>query len=352
MTLKTFLENPAAWLDGKGPAAEIVISSRLRLARNIVRMPFTCWAKEKYLREIISLIKDAIKNNAFLPNATIVDLEQADSLIRQFLVERHLISPEHAKSKIASVVIGDKESVNIMVNEEDHLRIQTFSSGLQLNAAWDVISKIDDRMSEKIEYAFSSEWGYLTACPTNVGTGLRASVMIHLPALSITKQIGKILQAVSHLGLAIRGLYGEGTESSGNLFQISNQVTLGRQEEEILDNVEKITQKIIHEEQSAREQILKQSRVQIEDRVYRAMALLCSARIISAQEVMELLSAVRLGVGLNLLNIPIKILNELLISVQPAHIQILVEDQQSPIEKDMVRARVVQKKIMEGMKNV
>lgn len=352
MTLKTFLDNPAAWLDGKGPSSEMVVSSRIRLARNIARMPFTCWAKEKYLREIIPQVKAAVKNNPSLSNATIIDLEQSDTLLRQFLMERHLISPEHAKGKIVSVVIGNGETVNIMINEEDHLRIQTFSSGLQLNAAWDIINQIDDKMSEKLEYAFSPEWGYLTACPTNVGTGLRASVMIHLPALSITKQIGKILQAVSHLGLAIRGLYGEGTESFGNLFQISNQVTLGRQEEEILDNVEKTTQKIIHEEQSAREQILKQSRVQIEDQVYRAMAILCAARIISVQEVMELLSAVRLGVGLNMLNIPIKILNELLISVQPAHIQVLVEDQQSPIEKDMVRAQVVQKKMMEGMKNV
>ncbi|MFH1860944.1 MAG: protein arginine kinase [bacterium] len=352
MTLKTFLENPAAWLDGSGPLSEIVISSRIRLARNIARLPFTCWAKDKYLKEVITQVKSAVKNNPFLSNSVILDMENTDSMIRQFLVERHLISPEHAKGKIGAVVIGDKEMVNIMINEEDHLRIQTFSSGLQLSSTWNTINQIDDKMSEKLEYAFSLEWGYLTACPTNVGTGMRASVMIHLPALSITKQIGKILHAVSHLGLAIRGIHGEGSESSGNLFQISNQVTLGRQEEEILDNVEKITQKIIHEEQAAREQILKQSRIQIEDQVYRAMAILCASRIISFQESMELLSAVRLGVGINMISIPVKVLNELLISVQPAHIQILVQDQQSPIEKDVVRASVIQKKMMDGMKNV
>ncbi|MBU0700544.1 protein arginine kinase [bacterium] len=352
MTLKTFLENPAAWLDGSGPLSEIVISSRIRLARNIARLPFTCWAKDKYLKEVTTQVKSAVKNNPFLLNSVILDMENTDSMIRQFLVERHLISPEHAKGKIGAVVIGDKELVNIMINEEDHLRIQTFSSGLQLSSTWNTINQIDDKMSEKLEYAFSPEWGYLTACPTNVGTGMRASVMIHLPALSITKQIGKILHAVSHLGLAIRGIHGEGSESSGNLFQISNQVTLGRQEEEILDNVEKITQKIIHEEQAAREQILKQSRIQIEDQVYRAMAILCASRIISFQESMELLSAIRLGVGINMISIPVKILNELLISVQPAHIQILVQDQQSPIEKDVIRASVIQKKMMEGMKNV
>ncbi|MBI4778557.1 protein arginine kinase [Candidatus Desantisbacteria bacterium] len=352
MTLKTFLENHAAWLDGSGPLSEIVISSRIRLARNIARLPFTCWAKDKYLKEVVTQVKSAIKDNPFLLNSKIIDMENADSLVRQFLVERHLISPEHAKGKVGAVIIGDKELVNIMVNEEDHLRIQTFSSGLQLNATWNTINQIDDKMSEKLEYAFSSEWGYLTACPTNVGTGMRASVMVHLPALSITKQIDKILRAVSQLGLAIRGLHGEGSESCGNLFQISNQVTLGRQEEEILDNVEKITQRIIHEEQSAREQLLKQSRIQVEDQVYRAMAALCAAKIISSGEVMDLLSAVRLGVGLKMINIPIRILNELLIAVQPAHIQILVQDPQSAVERDVVRAMVVQKKMMEGMKNV
>ena len=352
MTLKTFLENPAAWLDGSGPLSEIVISSRIRLARNIAKLPFTCWAKDKYLREVITQVKAAAVTNPFLLNSTSIDMENADSLLRQFLVERHLISLEHAKGKIGVVIVGDKELVNIMVNEEDHLRIQAFSSGLQLSSTWNVINQIDDKMSEKLEYAFSPEWGYLTACPTNVGTGMRASVMIHLPALNITKQIDKILRAVSHLGLAIRGLHGEGSESSGNLFQISNQVTLGRQEEEIIDNVEKITQKIIREEQAAREQILKQSRTQLEDQVFRAMAVLCAAKLISSQEVMDLLSAVRLGVGLNMINIPIKILNELLIAVQPVHIQILAQNQQSAIERDVVRARVVQKKMMEGMKNV
>lgn len=345
MNLKTFIEQPAAWLDGSGLEADIVISSRVRLARNLVGIPFTYWAKDEFLREVVSQVKQAVKNNPFLTNAITVDLERLDSLIRQFLVERHLISPEHARCRIGSVIIGDKEMVNIMVNEEDHLRIQAFSAGLQLNVAWDILNKIDDRLSEELEYAFSPEWGYLTACPTNVGTGMRVSVMVHLPALSITKQIGKILHAVSHLGLAIRGLYGEGTEPLGNLFQVSNQVTLGRQEEEIIDNVEKITRKIIREERTAREQLLKNSKLQIEDRVSRAVAILTSAKIISSQEAMDLLSSVRLGVGIKMVNIPIKTLNELLVIVQPAHIQILGNGKHEPEERDKIRAKAIQDRL-------
>jgi len=349
MNLKKFITTSAEWLNNTGPHVNIVISTRVRLARNIAGIPFTHCAKETELDKVILEVKEAVKNNPYLSNAIIIELDKINNLVKQFLVERHLISHELAESKKGVVIIGDRELVNIMVNEEDHIRLQAFSSGLQPTTTWQIIDRIDDEFSKSLSYAYSSNWGYLTACPTNVGTGMRTSVMIHLPALDITKQIRKILHTISQVGLAIRGLYGEGTEALGNFFQISNQVTLGRREEEITDNTEKITKQIIEHEEKAREILMKENKIQLEDQIMRAYATLSYARIISSKEALELLSLVRLGIGIGLIkDVSLKTINELLIISQPAHIQLLAGEVLSNPARDVKRAIIIQQKLTRG----
>lgn len=346
MDLKKFVDTEAGWLNSSGAHSDIVISTRVRLARNIEGIPFPHCAKVSDFDKVIFQVKEAVKNNSYLANALMIDLTQVNDLLKQLLVERHLISRELAECKRGVVFIGDKEMVNIMVNEEDHLRIQTFSSGLESTTTWQVINKIDDELSKFLKYAYSPNWGYLTACPTNVGTGMRTSVMIHLPALNITKQIRKILHALSQVGLAIRGLYGEGTEALGNFFQISNQVTLGRNEQEIVDNTEKITNQIIGHEEKAREILIKENRVQLEDQIMRAYAILSYAKVISSKEALELLSLVRLGVGIGLIkDVSLKNINELLVISQPAHIQLLAGEILTGLARDVKRAIIIQKRI-------
>ncbi|MEW6095240.1 MAG: protein arginine kinase [bacterium] len=349
MELKRFVNTSAEWLNTTGAHSDIVISTRVRLARNIEGIPFTNCAKDSDLNKVILEVKEAVKNNSYLTNVAMIDLDQVNDLVKHILVERHLISHELAESKKGVVFIGDKEMVNIMVNEEDHLRIQAFSSGLEPATTWEIINKIDDEFSKFLKYAYLSNWGYLTACPTNVGTGMRTSVMIHLPALNITKQIRKILHALSQVGLAIRGLYGEGTEALGNFFQISNQVTLGRSEQEITDNTEKITNQIIGHEEKAREMLMKENRIRLEDEVMRAYATLSHARIITSKEALELLSLVRLGVGIGLLKeVSLKVINELLVISQPAHIQLIAGEILSTSARDVKRALIIQKKLTRG----
>jgi protein arginine kinase len=340
-------EFSCGWLRGNAPNACIVISSRIRLARNISKIPFPRWAKEENLREVIYLVQKAAKKCTYLINSKYYDLDKVEALDKQYLIERRLISPEQASSKNGFLIAGDKEMISIMINEEDHLRIQSMDAGLNLFEAWDLINKVDSDLSKELDYAVSPSWGYLTACPTNVGTGMRASVMIHLPALGLTGQINKVLKGVSQLGLAIRGLFGEGTEALGNLYQISNQVTLGQAEEETVDNIEKITKQIIGYEINAQELLLKESNEQLEDKIFRAYALLTHARIISSHEAMNFLSAVRLGVSIELLrNVSLQTLNELLIIIQPAHIQKIFKATLTPQQRDVKRAELIREKLL------
>ncbi|MDD2752466.1 MAG: ATP--guanido phosphotransferase, partial [Candidatus Omnitrophica bacterium] len=238
MQLSDLLQHTSEWLKGTGPNSDIVISSRVRLARNLDQLPFPHWASKKQSEEVLEKIDQAKTKIDFLKNTTTFKLAEMDNLDKQFLVERHLMSHEHAQKKDSkAVMIDDDEIISIMVNEEDHLRIQVMQSGFNLFEAWDIINRIDDRLSKELDFSFSREWGYLTACPTNTGTGMRGSVMLHLPALVMTRQINRVLAAISKLSFTTRGLYGEGTEATGNFFQISNQVSLGHSEEEIIENI-------------------------------------------------------------------------------------------------------------------
>ncbi|HHW75151.1 MAG TPA: protein arginine kinase [Firmicutes bacterium] len=328
------------WMDGGGPEAEVVISSRIRIARNIEGVPFPYLASDAQTRQIQETVAEvaASQKEAF-EHFTLLPMENLASLEKELLVEKHLASPFLAReSQHGALFLRRDEAVSIMINEEDHIRIQVILPGLQLEEALQEAEKYDDLLEEKINYAFDEGYGYLTACPTNVGTGLRASVMLHLPALIMTGQANRLLGALSQVGLAVRGLYGEGTEIIGNLVQISNQVTLGQSEEEIIRNLGGVTRQVIEQEQTARQAMLNENRARIADRSWRALGLLRYAQIMSSQEAMQLLSDVRLGYDLGLVKgVDRKLLNEMLVTIRPACLQIAAGKELSPSERDLER---------------
>lgn len=347
MTLDDFLKQDCEWLKGTGLDSSIVMSSRTRLARNIDKMPFSARADRKQLEEILSMVKDAALSVNFLKNASFLRLKDLSEVDRLFLVERHLMSPEHAKDvEYKALIVDPKEIVSIMVNEEDHLRVQVLQSGFSMKECWRIIDQIDTELSKKIPFAYSAKWGYLTACPTNTGTGLRGSVMLHLPALVFAGQIGRVLQAIAKLGLNIRGLYGEGTEASGNIFQVSNQVSMGMTEEETIDNIDRIINQLISREEATRKAILLKNREALVDRVARAYGTLKSAHIITSMETVTLLSAIRLGVDLGIeKSIDRRSVNELFILTQPAHLQKLEGRTLDSNERDIKRADLIREKL-------
>lgn len=344
MRFQEMASKVSRWLE---KSEEIVISSRVRLARNLADFSFTHWAKKEDLAEIVEQVSKIAKTNGHLKNALVVNLKETDDIDCQFLMERHLISREHAqdKGKERAVIIGEKEIISIMVNEEDHLRIQVTESGLNLIDAWRLATKIDNELEKSLNYAYSDKYGYLTACPTNTGTGLRASVMIHLPALVMSRQINKVMDALSRANMVVRGIYGEGTQAQGNLFQISNEISLGESEEEIVGQVEKAAREIMEYENRARKRLLSQLKDEIKDSISRAHGTLCSAYTISFGETLALLSKLRLGVNIGLVNIDIPTLNELLILTRPAHLQEMAGKRLSAPERDVKRAALIRSKL-------
>ncbi len=346
MTLGELWDQTGEWLKGAGPDPDIVMSSRVRLARNLAKYPFPHWAPAEQLEGVISDFEGAYKKADYFKGALFLRIDALDSIEKQMLIERHLISREHiANPEHKAVLISEREIISIMVNEEDHLRIQVLQSGLNLHDTWKLADKIDEELEQNLEFAVSSDLGYLTCCPTNVGTGLRASCMAHLPALVMTKQAGRIIQAISKLGMTARGLFGEGTEAYGNFFQISNQVTLGHSEEEIVDNLERIMKQIIEQENAARNSVFANQRLLLEDRISRSLAELKSAKLISSEEALNLLSVIRLGADLGVIKgLDRRMLNDLFIQIQPAHLQKKEGKRLSAEERDVVRAEFISKK--------
>lgn len=348
MKLSDLTTGAGEWLRGSGPLSEIVISSRVRLARNVSEHLFLTRCSRQQRREIEHRVRDAVLDARLAPRVLYVDLEEAPEIDRQLLVERHLISKPHAAAEGArGVAISSDETLSIMVNEEDHLRIQVLRSGLQLEEAWEQINAVDDALDDRLEFAFHPKWGYLTACPTNVGTGIRVSVMLHLPALKLTGEIEKVFRAAKDLKLAVRGLYGEGTEATGDFYQISNQSTLGKDETQIIDEFkEKVIPKIIEYEQHARRALKEERLAALDDKVFRALGTLRSARLLSSEEVLFLLSHVRMGINLaRLREVEVKTVNELLLTTQPAHLQRLIGkkidgDVRRAARADLVRQRL------------
>jgi len=343
--LDNLTRNRGEWLRGAGPEADIVISSRTRLARNLASYPFVSRASESDRAQIQQSLKQCILGLGEPGKLIYVDVSELGGIDRQFLVERQLISREHAESQGArSVAIDQQEQFSLMINEEDHLRIQAMYSGLNLETAWEQVNRIDDFVEDKLTYAFDQRWGYLTACPTNVGTGMRVSVMLHLPALVLTRQIEKIFRSLQKLDLAVRGLYGEGSQAMGDFYQISNQVTLGCSEQDLIKKVGDIVPVIIDYERQAREFLVKESHQNLHDRVSRAYGILRTAQTISSEETMHLLSSVRMGVNLGLIkDLEIPTVNELLIHTQPAHLQKLTGGELDSTDRNIERARYLRR---------
>jgi len=350
MNLDDLTHTSGEWLRGSGPESDIVISSRIRLARNLAAFPFTNRASSYQKAEIETMLRERIAKLELDPKLAYVTVPTLSVLERQLLVERQLISRELATAEgPRGVAVAPRESVSLMVNEEDHLRLQVMHSGLTLDQTWQEIDRIDDLLEERVGYAFSEEFGYLTACPTNVGTGMRASVMLHLPALEHTKQVEKVFRALQKINLAVRGLYGEGSRASGHFYQISNQVTLGKSESTILAEIHGVIPRIIEYERQARQTWLRDNRQSLMDKVSRAYGTLCSATMMTSEETMELLSYVRLGINLQLLDeITIPTVNELFIHTQPAHLQKLVGTSLDGEERNAARARYLRTRLREG----
>ncbi|WP_010245574.1 protein arginine kinase [Acetivibrio cellulolyticus] len=336
------------WYYEKGPESDVVMSSRVRLARNFKDIPFPFKMNREEGEKVIEKVKDAIFNSSTATSDfEFKDMQKMNPIDKQVLVEKHLISPNLAGGRTESAaIISSDEKISIMINEEDHLRIQCLFSGLQLDKAWELCNRIDSLLEENIDYSFSEKYGYLTCCPTNVGTGIRASAMLHLPALTMTGYIKGMLEICGKLGIAVRGIYGENSEASGNLFQISNQITLGQSEEEIINNIMNIGNQIINQERILRSELYKQNPFRFEDKIYRSLGTLSNARIISSEESFKLISDVRLGVDMGIIkDIEVSKLNEILLKIQPANLQMSFAKTLSPDERDIRRAEMIREKL-------
>lgn len=336
------------WMRGTGAESDIVIGSRVRLARNLTGVAFPSVADDEQKKYVMKQAKGALEQmQGALGDVEFVPMAEVSPLERQILVERHLISPDLTRDvKHKGVILRSDEAVSVMVNEEDHFRIQALFPGLALSEAWELCSQVDDAFDRVVSFAYSPRYGYLTACPTNVGTGMRASIMVHLPALTISDQIKRVIGAIGQVGLAVRGIYGEGTEVLGNIYQISNQITLGHSEEEIVDHLRNVTMKVLEQERSAREHLLQRGRLQLEDRVYRSYGILANARSMTSHEAMQRLSDLRLGIDLGLVKgIEPRILQELLVMIRPAHLQKIMGEELDPPRRDERRAALIRERL-------
>ncbi|UFJ40622.1 protein arginine kinase [Brevibacillus humidisoli] len=350
MSVQQFMQNPwSNWMKGEGPDADIVISTRIRIARNLRHQPFPLLATDSQAEEVVHQVANASRSKAMSKAGPfeLIMMDKLQPLEKRVLVEKHLISPNLAEeSRKGGVLLSDDESISIMVNEEDHIRIQVLMPGFQLKEAWDIGSRIDDIFEKHVNYAFDETRGYLTSCPTNVGTGIRASVMLHLPALVMTQQISRILQAINQVGLVVRGIYGEGSEALGNLFQLSNQVTLGMSESDILSNLYSVAKQIVDQERVARRYLQENSSLALEDRICRSYGILLHARTVESKEAAQRLSDVRLGIDLGLIkNVTTFTINELLVMTQPGFLQRHAGQKLTPEQRDERRARLIRERL-------
>ncbi|QGJ69297.1 ATP:guanido phosphotransferase YacI [Planctomycetales bacterium 10988] len=349
MQLDDLTRTSGEWLRGEGTDADIVMSSRIRLARNIAEYPFISRASQQDRVEIERMLHDCLQEK-LSQDLLFLDINQLSALDRQFLVERHLISHEHADGEgPRSVALAMKERVSLMINEEDHLRIQVIASGLNLKEVWSEIDRIDDLIEEQLTYAYSSKLGYLTACPTNVGTGMRVSVMMHLPALAMTGEAEKVFRSLQKINLAVRGFFGEGSQAIGDFYQISNQITLGRSEEDLIQHVMDVIPVIIEYERKARNEWMEKRQEKLHDDISRAYAILQNTKTITSEETMTLLSKVRMGINLKLIDdLPIPSVNKLFLFTQPAHLQKLRGREMDKLDRDIERANYLRSHLNEA----
>lgn len=347
MRFSTLMRHPADWMTGEGADNAAVLTSRIRLARNLRSEPFPGWAPKERRCRILGELRPAIEALPVMKDGFSQELSELDAVQKQVLVERHLISRElAARGEGSAVVIDRRQTFSMLLNEEDHLRMQAIRPGLSLREAFDTLSGVDDRLEGELDFAFDSEFGYLTTCPTNLGTGLRASVMLHLPGLVLADQTGQVLQAVAKIGLAVRGLFGEGTESLGNLFQISNQSTLGESEETIIRRLERVIAQIAEHERNARAKIFEDEPGMVRDKIGRAYGILRHAWMIDSKDALRQLSLLRLGGDLGLLPADaVARCDSLLMDIQPAHLQFFASRKLAPDERDTLRAEIIRSRL-------
>lgn len=350
MSLKEFMnEAISPWMREEGPDSDIVLSSRIRLARNFEEISFPIIDERTELERIRKFLKEKYEHKSFgkYKDISFIQMTDLSTVEQQVLVEKHLISPHLVKyPEIAGALISENEQVSVMINEEDHIRIQLYFPGLQLTKALEEAFEFDDWLENEIDYAFDEGKGYLTSCPTNAGTGMRASVMMHLPALSFTKLINRMIPAINQLGLVVRGIYGEGSGAVGNVFQISNQITLGKSERDIVKDLESVVSQLIEHERKARSRIMEQSSIRLEDQIYRSYGVLEHSRIIESKEAAKCLSNVRLGIDLDVIeNVSRNILNELMVLTQPGFLQQYAGKILKPNERDVLRASLIRERI-------
>lgn len=335
------------WYEKSGPEGDVIISTRIRLARNLRSYPFPVKLSMQQREKVEQEIKDAVfeSNSTFAQQFRFMDMKQVDKTEAVSLVERHLVSPEFISQSMGrALLLAQDESISIMINEEDHLRIQVMQEGLNLEQVYDIADKFDTLLNEKLHFAFDENLGYLTQCPTNLGTGMRASLMLHLPALQESGTMSRVANNLSKLGLAIRGTYGEGTEPIGALYQLSNQVTLGLSEREAIANLNSIAMQLVAQERAARETLVKSMEAQ--DVICRSVGILQNARMLSNNEFMKLISNVRLGIATGLIvNIPYDAVSSMIAQVQPATIMLPSDKKLTPSERDALRAKIVSERL-------
>lgn len=346
MKMDSWAHRPLAWLS-TADAEQIVVSSRVRLARNLKDRVFPTVGGGRKRRAVWSDVSTTVLNLPPPAPTQSFLLDELTELERSMLFERHLISNEMRKGgEGRGVILSEDEQVGVMVNEEDHLRLQSFQPGLSIRSAWAIVDALDDAIESRLPYAFSPHWGYLTSCPSNVGTGLRASAMLHLPALVLMEEIGPVLNGLSKIGLMVRGLWGEGSEAAGNMFQVSNQITLGRTEERIIDQIEQMVSEIAEHETHARIRLLERKPDRFRDTVGRSYALLMHARVMTSKEAMNLLSGLRLGVEAAMIQgVDNALINELTVLTQPAHLQLTGAQPLSMEDRDRLRAQTMRERL-------
>jgi protein arginine kinase len=340
-------KSPAAWLSGEGSESMVVISTRVRLARNVAGCNFPPSADSETKKRIISYFDSTVTRSDILSSGQYYKAADISPLDRDFLVERHLISPVFLNDDLSKAfLIGPSERLSVMVNEEDHFRVQALSAGLNPQESYDLAWKYESEIGRYLEFDYDSDFGYVTSCPTNAGTGMRASVLIHLPGMVLTKEIDKMITRITQSGLIVRGFYGEGSDVLGNLFQVSNQNTLGVTEEEIISHITRVTEEIIESETAARARLIDEAADMIEDKIWRAYGILKHARVLTSDEVMNLLSAVRLGHAMKVIDsLDVSLINEILLLSQPAHLQKYYGQEMDHNKRDFVRAQMVREKL-------
>ena len=347
MRFSTLIKHPADWMTGAEDGDSVVMTSRVRLARNLRTEPFPGWATKERRVEILERVKPEIEGLSMMKDGFSQELDGLSSLQKQVLVERHLISREQAAcGEGSAAVVNRKQTLSMMVNEEDHLRMQAIRPGLKLTEAYELVARVDLELEGRLDFAFDHEVGYLSACPTNLGTGMRASSMLHLPGLVLSDQIGQVLQAVGKLQFAVRGFFGEGTESLGNLFQVSNQSTLGESEETIVRRLERVIGKVAEHERNARQKLMEDDPEMVYDRVGRAYGTLRHAHVIPSKEALNLLSFLRLGAEMSFFSREtVRICDALLMEIQPAHLQLHAGNKLTPEQRDSIRAEIIRTRL-------